>query len=131
MKEDGDENHQAKPRTDQKCARNGHTIEERVQQEAYERGCAGDRTDRVCLFAEVKVRREGVLREMHRQVSCKNQNGRRRCATAQERLRQELDDGNRQHETGAERKQMFDHLELERRTPGHRERAQDIAGGGN
>ena len=69
VQKDGDEHNEAELGTNQKRACDCHSVEERMQQEADQRGCAGDGTNRVCFLAKVKVGRERVLCEMHRQVS--------------------------------------------------------------
>ena len=60
------EEHQNSERTAHgEAARDRDTVDERVQQEPGERGPAHGRRHRMLFFAEVKVRRERVLSEMH------------------------------------------------------------------
>src|SRR2546430_16673657 len=59
----------AERRAHEKRAGDRHAIKKRVQQQSHERRSARHSIDGVGLFAEVKVRRQGVLREMHSEVA--------------------------------------------------------------
>src|SRR5437867_9542441 len=86
MKEDRDEHHHAERRAHEKRAGDGDGINKGVQQQPHERRGARHPIDGVGLLAEVKVRRQGVLREMHSEVARQHQRRRRR-ARARERFR--------------------------------------------
>src|SRR5438105_9203460 len=59
-------------------ADDAQAIKKGVQQQPHERRSARHPIDGVGLLAEVKVRRQGVLREMHGEVARQHQRRRRR-----------------------------------------------------
>ena len=85
VQKDRDENHEAELGANQERAGNRHTVEESVEEQADQCRRAGNSADRVRFFAEVEMRRQGVLREVNSEITGENQ---QRCDTtaARERL---------------------------------------------
>lgn len=122
------EHHYAQVRSNQKRTCYRYTIEECVQEQANECRCPSDRRDWVCFLSEMKVRRDCVLREMDRQIATQYKDG-GKTATTSKGFREELDDGDREHEARAEAQQVFDDAELKYRTPSNCESPDNIAQG--
>ena len=128
MKEDRDEHHDTERRPHEKGAGDGHAVEKGVQQQAHQGRCAGHPVDGVRLLTEVEVGREGMLREVHREIAREHQAGGRR-ARASERLGEQLHQRHRQHEPRPERHEVLDQGQLARRASRHGEGAGDVPQG--
>jgi hypothetical protein len=74
------------------------------------------------LFAKVEMRGEGVLREVHREIPHQHDDGRRRTA-ASKRFRNELREGDRNHEAGRDGDQRVQQLHAPPGPAGDGERA--------
>ncbi len=83
MQKDRDEDHDAELVPHEKRTRDRDAVEERVQQESDQRRRAGHGADGVGLLPEMKVRRDGVLREVHGQIADQHQGGRDVAAARQ------------------------------------------------
>jgi len=108
VKQNRKKHHHPEHRPYDERARDGDPVEERVQQQPDQRARPGDGFHSMRLFAEVKVRRDRVLGQVHRQVAGEHQPRRRRSA-AQKGFGQDLGNRHRQHEPRPECHRMLDH----------------------
>ena len=97
MQKNRNENEKAKGCADLESARNRNTIDERVEQETSERRHAHRLADLMHFLAKMKVRHEGVLREMHEKKSDEDQRSSAGSILFY-RFRSEIENRNRQHE---------------------------------
>ena len=123
---DRDGQQHAERRRDHEARGDRHAVEERVDAEPEERQVAGRGAQqrlRVDLFAEVEVRRDRVLEEVHAEVADQDEEERVRDLRA---FGQHAHERGRQHEPGAARDEI-----AQRRQPllvhgGHEQGAREI-----
>jgi len=105
MEEDGEENSRAKPRGDKEAGGDGHAIEKRVndktEQDGVTRVCVADLVT-VGLFAEVEMRSERVLEEVHEEEADENEKQRLRGAAQSDGFGDDFEEGHSKHIAGTE-----------------------------
>ena len=106
-----------------------HAVDECVQQQPAQRGPTHRLSDRVLFFAEVKVRRERVLGEMHEQIAEQHNECGVRSAFF-DGVRDEVEQTHRDHEAGRERQQRVQSALTPPRPRGNGGRTQNVGRAG-
>ncbi len=75
MEQDGEEHKHSQCRSHRESAYDGNAIYEGVQQQPRQGGEACDLRDVVCLLAEMEMRSESVLGEVHQQITGEDDEG--------------------------------------------------------
>src|SRR5262249_60467512 len=104
MQKHGQEDHRAEPGGDQESGSDGHAVEEGMNGEAEQHGVARVRVAdlfRMRLFTEMKVRREGVLEQVHQEKADQYKEQSVLAAEA-DRFGDDFKEGDRKHVTPAE-----------------------------
>ena len=126
VQRDREEDERAERRAGGRGARDRDAVHDGVHQQSDERRDAHELRDRVRLLAEVEVRRERVLREVHGEEAAERDRRAADLAASGEGVRQHVEHRDGDHEARRERDHEFERAHAPRRAPGDGGRAGEV-----
>ena len=130
VQEDGEKDQDAQLAAHAETAHNCHTIHKRVERKADQGGAADAGGHRVRLFAEMEVRREHMLRQVHGDKAGER-DVRGHVAAAAQCFRKDRQYGDRQQEPGRDAEQQLEAARAPAPAARDGKRAEHVGAGGD